>query len=296
MSNEQLVEQIRNGYHVTQNMQRLYEGNLPLLKKFVKPFTCYEPEEDLLQEAYFGLREAAKHYESSKNVKFMTYAHYWVRQSVISYIENCGSVIRRPSGFNQKMNHYKKAVQEFAQAYGRTPTDQEMAEILGISLQQVGERKIALQEVASLDAPLAEDDELSLADTIADKYSLEDDVTDKVYSEQLESELWPIVEHHTDIQQNQVIRGYYKDGMTLGQIAEGLGISVERARQFKETGLRQLRRYKAVKALQEKMDVITESAYRTSLAGFKQGGSKVEYIAIRRAELEEGIKILKKTK
>ena len=104
------------------------------------------------------------------------------------------------------------------------------------------------------------------------------------------------MEHHTDIQQNQVIRGYYKDGMTLGQIAEGLGISVEQARQCREAGIRQLRRYKAVKALQEKLDVVTGSAYRTGLTGFKQGGSKVEYIAIRRAELEEEIKILKKTK
>ena len=296
MSNEQLVEQIRNGYRVTQNMQRLYEDNLPLIKKFIKPYTHYEPEEDLLQEAYFGLREAIKHYESSENVLFMTYACYWIRQSVARYIETCGSLIRRPSGFNQKMNHYSKAVQEFMQSCGRAATDQEMAEVLGISLQQVGERKIALQEVASLDAPISEDDELSLADTIADKYSLEDDVADRIFGEQLKGELWSIVERHTDIQQNQVIRGYYKDGMTLRQIAEGLGISVEQARQCREAGIRQLRRYKAVKALQEKLDVVTGSAYRTGLTGFKQGGSKVEYIAIRRAELEEEIKILKKTK
>ena len=84
MSNEQLVEQIRNGYHVTQNMQRLYEGNLPLLKKFERPFTCYEPEEDLLQEANFALGEAAKQYKPPKNVKFMTYAGSWEGQSILS--------------------------------------------------------------------------------------------------------------------------------------------------------------------------------------------------------------------
>ena len=53
MSNEELVERIRNGYHVTENMQVLYENNLPLIKKFIKPYAYYEPEEDLLQEAYF---------------------------------------------------------------------------------------------------------------------------------------------------------------------------------------------------------------------------------------------------
>ena len=264
MSNEQLVEQIRNGYHVTQNMQRLYEGNLPLLKKFVRPFTCYEPEEDLLQEAYFGLWEAAKQYESSKNVKFMTYAGYWVRQSIIRYIENCGSVIRRPSGFNQKMSQYNKAVQEFVQAYSRFPTDWEMAEALGISLQEVGKIKIALQEVASLEAPVSEDDELTLGDSI--------------------------------IQQYQVIRGYYKYGMTLRQIAEQLGISIEQARQFKEAGLRQLRQYKATKNLQENLEIVTGAVYRTGFVRFRQQGSTVENIAIRRYELDKISEVQKKTR
>ena len=296
MSNEQLVEQIRNGYHVTQNMQRLYEGNLPLLKKFVRPFTCYEPEADLLQEAYFGLWEAAKQYESSKNVKFMTYAGYWVRQSIIRYIENCGSVIRRPSGFNQKMSQYNKAVQEFVQAYSRFPTDWEMAEALGISLQEVGKIKIALQEVASLEAPVSEDDELTLGDSIADKYNLEDDVIDEITQRTLKCGLWPIVERYTGIQQYQVIRGYYKYGMTLRQIAEQLGISIEQARQFKEAGLRQLRQYKATKNLQEKLEIVTGAVYRTGFVGFRQQGSTVENIAIRRYELDKISEVQKKTR
>lgn len=55
MTNEQIVTEIRNGYSVTDNMQLLYESNLPLIKRFLKPYTAYEPIEDLLQEAYFGL-------------------------------------------------------------------------------------------------------------------------------------------------------------------------------------------------------------------------------------------------
>lgn len=290
MSNEQLVEQIRNGNHVTEKMQRLYENNLPLLRKFIKPYIHLEPEEDLLQEAFFGLHEAVQHYESSENVLFMTYAYYWIRQSVAKYIENCGSIIRRSSGFKQKMSRYNKAVQEFIQEYGKNPTDWEMAEVLGISLQEIGKIKIALQEVASLEAPVSEDGELSLADCISDKYSLEDDVTDRILSEHLKCSLWPIVERYTGIRQYQVIRGYYKYGMTLRQIAEQLGISIEEARQFKEAGLRRLRQYKAVKNLQEKLEIVTGAVYRTGLAGFKQKGSTVENIAIRRYELDNNIR------
>lgn len=99
MSNEELVERIRNGYHVTENMQVLYENNLPLIKKFIKPYTYYESEEDLLQEAYFGLWEAVRHYESAENVLFMTYARYWIKQSIQRYMENSGSILRISSAY-----------------------------------------------------------------------------------------------------------------------------------------------------------------------------------------------------
>lgn len=123
------VEAIRNGVSVTVNMERLYMDNLPLIKKLIKPYTNYEPEEELLQEAYFGLCEAVQHYETSENVRFMTYAGYWIRQYVLRYVENCGSVIRLPANIRQKISHYKKNVQEYQQTYGRMPTDQEMAEL-----------------------------------------------------------------------------------------------------------------------------------------------------------------------
>ncbi len=82
MTNEQIVSEIRNGYSVTDYMQLLYESNLLLIKKFIKPFAAYEPMENLLQEDYFGLWEAVQRYESSKQVRFMTYAHFWIYTTV----------------------------------------------------------------------------------------------------------------------------------------------------------------------------------------------------------------------
>ena len=102
MTNEQIVSEIRNGYSVTDYMQLLYESNLPLIKKFIKPYAAYEPMEDLLQESYFGLWEAVQHYETSANVRFMTYAEYWIRQSVQRYLEKCGSTVRIPSHTRQR--------------------------------------------------------------------------------------------------------------------------------------------------------------------------------------------------
>ena len=291
MSNEELVERIRNGYHVTENMQVLYENNLPLIKKFIKPYVYYEPEEDLLQEAYFGLWEAVRHYESSENVLFMTYARYWIKQSIQRYMENSGSILRISSAYRQKIARYKKTVQEFEQKHGHTPTDEEIADCSLLPLSEIQKIKKYMQEIISLDAPLKADDELTLSDTVADDFSLEEDTVDKIFKEYQQSELWGIVERYTDNQQEQVIRKHYKEGKTLSEIARESGISLERARQHRASGLRRLRMSKPLREIREKCEIAEASVYRSGFNKFKEyGDSTVEYIALRRAELEQKYK------
>ena len=153
MTNEQIVSQVKKGISVTENMQLLYEKNLPLIKKFIHPYIHYESEEDLLQEAYFGLWEAVQHYESSGKVLFMTYAQYWVRQNVQRYIENNSFAIRIPSAYRQKIGRYKKAVQELKQDLGRMPTDDEISEYSLLSTSVIQKIRIYMRDVVSLDAP-----------------------------------------------------------------------------------------------------------------------------------------------
>ncbi len=179
MTNEQIVSEIRNGYSVTDYMQLLYESNLPLIKKFIKPYAAYEPMEDLLQESYFGLWEAVQHYESSANVRFMTYAEYWIKQSVQRYLEKCGSMVRIPSHTRQRIGRYKKTVQELEQELGRVPTDNEIADKMRISVGLLPELRIQMQGIASLDTPLADDNSLTLSDTIQADFSLEDETIGK---------------------------------------------------------------------------------------------------------------------
>lgn len=70
MTNEQLVTEIRNGFSVTDNMQLLYERNLPLIKKFIKPYAAYDSMKDIiLQESFFGLCKAIQHYETYQRTK-----------------------------------------------------------------------------------------------------------------------------------------------------------------------------------------------------------------------------------
>lgn len=288
MTNEALVERIRNGYSVTDNMQLLYENNLPLIKRYIKPYTAYEPMEDCLQEAYFGLWEAVKRYETSENVLFMTYAGYWIKQSVQRYIEKCGAVVKIPSHTRQKIARYKKTVERLSQEQGRTPTDAEVAANMGVSVVAVQEIKGYMQVVASLDSPLSVDDELTLGDSVQADFSLEDETIDKMYEEYSKSELWGIVEHYAGERENHIIKEYFIHNKSMPEIAKEQSITVGRVREIKEAGLRRLRIGKAKRELLEKFDIVEAGEYRNSMSKFNEHGftSTVEYIAIRRAEIQ----------
>ena len=290
ISNEELVARIRAGQNIKGNMEQLYNQNLPLIRQFIRPFLGYEDEADLLQQAYLGLYRSIEMYESSENVKFMTYSKYWIQQEVRRYLENSGSLIRVPSHKKQQAIQYKRFLQEYEREYGRPPSDLEAAGDLGISPDELALIRMSLRGVTSLDAPIKTDkadDEISLGDTIADSTNMEDDTINRIHEESVRKELWDIVRRYTDETQGLVVVSYYRQGKTLAQIGEELGISIERVRQLKAAGLRQLRRHKALTEIKQKCEVIEADIYRTGLRNFKQSGSSVETIIMRLEELEE---------
>lgn len=292
MTNEQIVSDIRNGISVTDNMQSLYEKNLPLIKKIVKPYTAYEPMEDLLNESYFGLWEAVQHYETSENVLFMTYAPYWIKQSVQRYLENCGSVVRIPTHTRAKITHLRKTIDRIRQEQGREPTAAEIADCMGASVEQVQEIQGYMQGVASLDTPLTEDSSLTLADTLQAEISVENETIDKMYDEYAKNELWDIVEHYTAERENEIIKEIFLHRKSMSQVARERNISIERIRQTKEKGLRRLRMGKAKRELLKKFDYVESRLYHGSFKGYceHEFTSIVEHAAIIHISAEERYK------
>lgn len=288
MTNEQLVFKIRNGFSVTDNMQSLYEKNLPLIRTYIKPYAAYESMEDLLQEAYFGLWEAVHHYETTENVLFMTYARFWIKQAVIRYIEKCGTIVRYPSHVYQRMSRYKKTVHELGQELGRMPTDKEIADRMGISVELVPELRAQMQGVASLDTPMTNDDSIMLVETVQADFNLEDETIDKIYAEHSRAELWGIVEHYAGTRESHIIKEYYLNNKSMPEIAREQGITTGRVREIKEKGLRRLRIGKARRLLLEKFDIVEAGIYRNGFNKFNEHDftSTVECIAIRRAEIQ----------
>lgn len=288
MTNEQIVSEIRNGFSTTNNMQLLYESNLPLIKKFIKPYTAYECEADLLQESYFGLLEAVKRYETDRNVQFMTFAQYWIKQSVQRYLENCGSTVRIPTHTRTKMSRTRKAISQLRQEQGREPVPTEIAALLGVSVEEVQEIQGYMQGVASLDTPIAEDNSLTLADTLQADLSVENDTVDKIYSEHSKNELWGIVERYTTTRENDIIKEIFLHGKTMSAVAREQGVTIERVRQTKEKGLRRLRMGKAKRELLEKFDIVESRLYLWRNENYKEHGTSiVEYLAIQKLEALE---------
>ncbi len=178
--NEILVEKIRGGFSVAENMQSLYEGNLPLIKKFIKPYTAYECEADLLQESYFGLWEAVQHYETSKNVQFMIYARYWIVQSVQRYLENCGSAVRIPTHTKAKISRLRKATSQLRQGTGQGADSGRHSGFIGrISGRSAGDTRLYARGSQFRHPPIAEDNSLTLADTLQANLSVENDTVNK---------------------------------------------------------------------------------------------------------------------
>ena len=287
--NETLVERIQGGFSVSENMQSLYEGNLPLIRKFIKPFTAYECEADLLQESYFGLWEAVQHYETSKNVRFSTYMKYWIVQSVQRYLEKCGSTVRIPSHTRAKMSCIRRTTSQLRQEQGREPTAAEIAALLGVLVEEVQEIQGYMQSVISLDTPIAEDNSLTLADMLQADFRLEDEAIDKIYAEHSKNELWGIVEHYTTVRENDIIKEIFLHNKSMAQVAREQKLSFDRIRQIKEKGLRRLRIGKAKRELFEKFDIAEAGLYRGGLNNYKEHDfvSIVEHTAIKRIEAEE---------
>ena len=108
MDNEQLVARIRAGVDTADNMLILYEQNHGFIHKMALKYSGYAEIEDLKQEAYIGLCAAVEHYDEDKGVAFISYAGFWIKQTMQRYIDNCGGVVRLPVHAREWIAKYKK--------------------------------------------------------------------------------------------------------------------------------------------------------------------------------------------
>ena len=156
MDNEQLVARIKAGEDEAENMLQLWQQNRGFIATMARKYVSLAEMEDLEQEGYIGLCEAVRHYEPCKEVPFINYAAFWIRQAMRRYIDNCGAVVRLPSNMYDWIRKYKKTLREYHQEYKEWPSDSALCWLMGVSRKKLQEiqRATRMADIGSLDAPL----------------------------------------------------------------------------------------------------------------------------------------------
>lgn len=205
---------------------------------------------DIINEGNIGLIKAAQRFDTSRGFKFISYAVWWIRQSILQSINEKGRNIRIPLNIVSQMSKVNKAAIDILQKEERTPTETELAEKTGLTIKMVEKCLTYYKRSQSLDAPVAEDSKSSLASLTEDKEMQRPDFqTANIESKQIEVKglLNKLPER-----QSTVITMYYGIGQrfpsSLSDISEHLGLTRERVRQIKDKGIRKLRHISATQS------------------------------------------------
>ena len=280
-TNEELVTMIQDGSNVKENLERLYLQNIGLIEKVIRRYSGIEEREDLRQEAFIGMVKAARLWDPEKGANFSTYYLYWIKQTVQRYIDNCVGVVRVSVSQRQRIRQYNRIINEFRVKFGRMPTALELAAALEISSDQLEdlEKDIQALRIRSTSEPIGADtDDLTLEDTLPACGDLIEDMIEKIQHEELSSELWLCVDELKP-KQAACIRGQFKDGLTLKECGDALGVSIERARRLKEEGLRELRKPRFAKRLRVFLSdrtLYSQGLNGTSLTTYKRTGTSAQ--------------------
>lgn len=196
---------------------------------------------DLINEGNLGLIKAAEKFDETRGFKFISYAVWWIRQSIMQAINEQSRIVRLPLNQVSSLTKYKKAISEFEQEHQRKPTDKELAEILELSIEKIKKTvKIAGRHV-SVDAPFAEGEDNSLLDVIANDDSPRADKELELESLRIEIEraLSTLTQREKDIIKSSF--GIETEQLSLEEIGDKYNLTRERVRQIREKAIKRLR-------------------------------------------------------
>ena len=196
---------------------------------------------DLINEGNVGLITAAKRFDETRGFKFISYAVWWIRQSILQAISEQSRIVRMPLnqvGFQSKLT---KAIVNFEQEFERRPSVQELADILETDVSKVQEALGTNGKKVSVDAPFQDDDSNCLIDIMTDDSApgTDNQMEKESLSSDLESALSTLNERERQVL--KMLFGIGRNEMTAEEVANSLNLTRERVRQIKERALRRLR-------------------------------------------------------
>jgi len=238
----ELARRIREGDQVALN--KLVNANLRFVVSTAKQYQGSGLRlSDLINEGNIGLVKAAKRFDETRGFKFISYAVWWIRQSILQAISQNSRMVRLPLNKIGEISKIKKVFSALEQTHQRPPSAAEIANELDMSSAKV---KLAMKNSGkhlSMDAPFQEGESSNLYNVVASKDSSSPD--DKMIKDSLSSDINQALKTLPD-RESEIIRLYYGLGertpKSLGEIGELFDITRERVRQIREKAIRMLRK------------------------------------------------------
>lgn len=236
----ELAVRIRKGDR--EALERLTKANLRFVVSVAKQYQNQGLAlPDLINEGNLGLIKAAEKFDETRGFKFISYAVWWIRQSILQALAEQSRIVRLPLNQVGHLNRINRAFSKFEQEYERNPSSDELAEVMDIEPEKVEEAMRMAGKHTSIDAPFAEGEESNMLDVLADAGAT-------VADEQFDKESLAIEVRRTlallPERERLILSMFYgidHPEQTLEEIGEKLGLSRERVRQIKEKTLKKLR-------------------------------------------------------
>ena len=196
---------------------------------------------DLINEGNVGLIKAAEKFDETRGFKFISYAVWWIRQSILQALAEQSRIVRLPLNQVGSLNKISKALSKFEQEHERRPSSEELAKELGVDEGKISDTLKVGGRHISVDAPFVEGEENSLLDVLQDSNSpnADKELIDESLAKEIDRSLATLTERESDIIKMFFGIGYQE--MTLEEIGDKFGLTRERVRQIKEKAIRRLR-------------------------------------------------------
>lgn len=240
----------RGGYDGNRALERLVKANLRFVVSVAKQYQNQGLSlGDLINEGNLGLIKAAKRFDETRGFKFISYAVWWIRQSILQALAEQSRIVRLPLNRVGALNKIGKKFSELEQEFEREPTAAELAEELNMSVSEISETIKISGRHLSVDAPFVQGEDNRLLDVLPNEQQPPPD--SGLMRESLRVEVQQVLSTLSQ-READVIKYYFGlDGtlLTLEEIGEKFNLTRERVRQIKEKAIRRLRHTSRSKAL-----------------------------------------------
>ena len=236
----ELAQRIRKGDQKA--LEKLTRANLRFVVSVAKQYQNQGLSlPDLINEGNLGLIKAAEKFDETRGFKFISYAVWWIRQSILQALAVQSRIVRLPLNQVGSLNKINKAFSRFEQENERRPSPEELADSLDLPAEKVADTLRVSGRHISVDAPFVEGEDNSLLDVLVNDDSPIADRTliNESLSTEVERALSTLTERERDI--IKLFFGINTQEMTLEEIGEKFGLTRERVRQIKEKAIRRLR-------------------------------------------------------